>query len=964
MNKVEVYIDTDGAEELNLQRLELFKDEQINITQTLKNSRDISKVFSDYTQDFTLPASKTNKRVFKFVENSDVIGGVSVGKKFKGEIRLNGETFKRGYFIFRDATFKMGVVTSYKIYFVSGLGRLKTAIGEAKISNLDYSGLNISVLQDFNSVKDGLQRDRDNLRAGETDTTNPDSYESMLYSLIMTESGHYYSENWSEPVITDFKKNLAYNASTGSRPSQVVNGLAYNNIKPSLRMNTIIRAIENDSLFFADGKSIRFSNDFFNNTLNKDWFNLFMLMHNKKGNVKSTENSGRSLISGWTETTTHSSGDTDGVNVSFSNNVLTEIDISSGSMVLGLDTNVLFVRNLSVNKIIFSFTPTSNDVEYEIFAKNPFDSSDDLLSVTDGAVKGAKDRIIENPDPTFEAVNGSEGFLYRFYAKSNEPVSINCSVTVDWKYTGVQNDCKFEADVTLGSQQSIAPSTLLPEMKVKDFLKGVFNMFNLVGYEDVDGTIVVDTYDSYKSTGNTHDITKYVDDTSVNMSLKMPYNNIDLSYKESEFKNYTTRSKETIGNSFVGASISGSNAAAFGGSRVNSSVDSADSSFELELPFQLMEYSRLKHSTTELSSGNAFDLITNIQIGELVDFDNKEKDAKGIIYYPITVSQSSSTSDVHGGLAINDSSVTSELTTFNIPSNTLQLHSRNTSGSETQSLWFTQGKSAWSGVVAREGLYDNYHFNYVEPFFISRNRRLKVTSYLPMYMLKTITLRDTIVYKNKEYRINSLKSNLQTGKTDVELEGFVVKDRQVLLPVAKGDSPVITITGSNPVTLSYGSTYTDSGATATDTEDGNLTSSLTDDSSSINTSSLSRQLVTYSVTDSDGNTTEAEREVNVEDTSLPSIDTWSTNSINQTTGEVEMNFTVSSSGSPISKCEFYVFKQGESEPLEPSEIKYSSTGTFDWFGEGGTVYEVFVIAFNGANSTRSSNLTVNILPLT
>jgi len=233
-----------------------------------------------------------------------------------------------------------------------------------------------------------------------------------------------------------------------------------------------------------------------------------------------------------------------------------------------------------------------------------------------------------------------------------------------------------------------------------------------------------------------------------------------------------------------------------------------------------------------------------------------------------------------------------------------------------------------------------------------------------MYILKTITLRDTLVYKNKEYRINSLKSNLQTGKSAIELEGFVINDRQVVLPVAKGDSPVITILGSNPITVSYSSTYTDAGATATDTEDGNLTSSLTDDSAAINTSSLSRQLVTYSVTDSDGNTTEAEREIIIEDTSSPSIDTWSTNSINQTTGEVTMDFTVSSSGSPISKCEFFVYKQGESEPTEPSEIKYIDTGTFNWFGEGGTVYEVFIIAFNGANSTRSSNLTVNILPLT
>ena len=962
MNKLELYIDSDGAEALNLQRLELFKDEEITITQTIKNNKDISKVFTDYTQDFNVPASKHNKKVFKFVQNSDTVGGINIGKKFKAEIRLNGQTFKKGYIVFRDVIFQMGLPSSYKLYFVGGLGRLKTVLGETKIGSLDYSDLGVGVLQDFESVKEGLSMDRDDLRAGASDTSDPDSYEPLLYSLIMTEGGHYYSEDFTEPAIKDFNKNLAFRNSSGTPSLEPVYGVAYNNLKPSIRMNTIVRAIETNSLYFGEGKSISFSNDFFNNTSNKQWFDLFMLMHNKKGSIKSTENSGKSIISGWSETTTNIASDTDGTSIAFSDDMVNDISISSGEIVIANNSSFTDFGK-GINKITYSFTPTVNDVEYEIFLRDPFGVADELLSVTDGKVSGAKDRIVERPPATFEAVNGSEGHIFKLYAKADEPITINCSVTIDWRYTSDPTDAVFEAQVALGGQQSIDSNTLMPDIKIIDFLKGAFSMFNLVGYEDSDGTIVIDSYDNYFSAGNTVDITEYVDDKTLNMSLSMLYNNVDFTYKDSEFKNFTTRSEATVGSGFNNIPLSGQNVTLFGSRKVSSSVESADKSFKNSLPFQLIEYSRLKHSTTELSSDNDFDLTTRIQIGELVDFDDAEKDAKGIVYYPISVTQTGSTSDVNGGLAINNSATTDELNTFNIPSNTLTLHNSAISGSETQSLWFSQEKSAWSGVMCRSGLYDNYHFNYVEPFFVPKNRRLKFTAYLPSYLLITIQLNDVIIYKNSEYRINSLKTNLQTGKSTFELEGFVTKDKQVVLPVSKGDSPVITILGDNPDTVSYGTTYTDSGATATDTEDGNLTGSITDDSASIDTNLLARQIVTYSVTDSDGNTTEAEREVVIEDLSTPSIDTWSTNSINQTTGEVVMNFTVSSSGSPISRCEFYVKLQGEANPASPYETQYTSTGTSTWFGEGGKIYEVYVIAYNGANATQSSNVTVNILPL-
>jgi len=75
--------------------------------------------------------------------------------------------------------------------------------------------------------------------------------------------------------------------------------------------------------------------------------------------------------------------------------------------------------------------------------------------------------------------------------------------------------------------------------------------------------------------------------------------------------------------------------------------------------------------------------------------------------------------------------------------------------------------------------------------------------------------------------------------------------------------PVITITGDNPVTIGEGQTYTDQGAAAYDSLDGNVTASI-QTTSNVNTSSVGTYTVIYSVTDSAGNTSTKTRTVNVE----------------------------------------------------------------------------------------------------
>ena len=54
------------------ERVDMFQDESITISDSIANVKDISKIYTTYSRQFTLPASKTNNRIFKHYYNFDI----------------------------------------------------------------------------------------------------------------------------------------------------------------------------------------------------------------------------------------------------------------------------------------------------------------------------------------------------------------------------------------------------------------------------------------------------------------------------------------------------------------------------------------------------------------------------------------------------------------------------------------------------------------------------------------------------------------------------------------------------------------------------------------------------------------------------------------------------------------------------------------------------------------------------
>lgn len=87
---------------------------------------------------------------------------------------------------------------------------------------------------------------------------------------------------------------------------------------------------------------------------------------------------------------------------------------------------------------------------------------------------------------------------------------------------------------------------------------------------------------------------------------------------------------------------------------------------------------------------------------------------------------------------------------------------------------------------------------------------------------------------------------------------------KIVIQIVDTTVPVITLIGSNPQSITIGSDYVELGATATDLQDGNISSGIVINSSAVNTGIIGSYSVTYNVSNSNGkNAVQVTRTVNI-----------------------------------------------------------------------------------------------------
>jgi hypothetical protein len=72
-------------------------------------------------------------------------------------------------------------------------------------------------------------------------------------------------------------------------------------------------------------------------------------------------------------------------------------------------------------------------------------------------------------------------------------------------------------------------------------------------------------------------------------------------------------------------------------------------------------------------------------------------------------------------------------------------------------------------VTSTNSLFEKFYKTYITDTFNSKNRLTKVTAHLPLRILLNYTLADRFILNGKSYKINSVKTELQSGKSQIEL---------------------------------------------------------------------------------------------------------------------------------------------------------------------------------------------------
>ena len=677
------------------QRVELFKDESVTITDSIQNVKDIDKVFTSFSQSFSVPASKSNNKLFKHYYNFDIINGFDARKKVDAIIELNNLPFRSGKIKLEGVDLKNNKAHTYRITFFGDIVDLKDKLGEKKLSDLNFSAYNLDY--DATTVKDRLTA----------------SYLSNdIVAPLITQSQRLFYDSGSGHTHDDeFSGNLHYTSGGGHE-----HGVKWNQLKYAIRVNKIIEQIETDL-------GLSFSSDFFKNTSINEFNRLFLWLHRKSGKVEDLSGNISSFtteVDGWTPTIGAGQG------FSITN---TTLNVIAGVALQYYTSFQLYLNTLGTApyKLEIFKDGQSVYVETDIIGSIIVNGLSGDFAYGDGSYTVS---ITANSAITFSSIAWS--VEYR-----EPPAFLTQNAFYD---TG-----SFTTDATF----VFNVSKQMPDIKIIDFLTGIFKTFNLTAFVEND-VIQVKPLDDFYIGTNTYDITEFVDVNSSKVDVALPFKEIEFKFKDT---------KTFLANKFGEINNRDWSKTAYSAGE----TELSGRLYKIELPFGHLLYERLNDADNVIDQ-------KNIQWGYNVDKSQNAYLGSPLLFYPITLGFSAS----HGGISFvdvvdeNDNATSHvEVNSANLPSNTTSL-----SGSALNKYQFNFNKEAseWTGNTNFEDtLYSVYYSNYITSVFNPKQRLTKLKAYLPMRILLNYGLGDRFIVAGNQYKINSISTNLLTGESNIEL---------------------------------------------------------------------------------------------------------------------------------------------------------------------------------------------------
>jgi len=540
----------------DFKRLDLFEDESVSITDSIKNVRDVAKIFTPFSQQFNVPASKHNAKIFRHYEDQDIINSFDARYKVDALIKLNGTDYKKGKIKLSSVSLKNNKPHAYKLIFFGETIELKDILGEGMLSDLTYpSSLNFA----YNHA-----------------TIFPkftDAPTDVCFPLITHTKNMRYNNNLYQSLtpVADEKLN-------------------YRDIKPAIKVRQIIDAIETT---YSD---IDFTGEFFNS---EDFHNLYLWMHREKGFMSNApEGGGLNVLRGHF----HQVDDTDANLTPSTGTEMRPLFGQSPSFITGTGG-----ANVSLR---FNITTASADDKFNV---RVYRSS--VTSTIGDYTFDIPEQNIYNQELT-GATSYSELVLF---SNSSSPVNVFIEVTstntfniqtfeiLAIKLQSVVGATPISGTYTLDSlsvANTVEINRQMPKIKTFDFITNLFKMFNLVAYKEGTQIRVLPLNDFY-SEGVSYNITKYVDTTKNSIAKVLQFKNFNFNFKSK--KSYLVEKSDEL------------QADNFGGTDFGlSQGDGGD--YKIELDFEKMMFEKLSDEndgdTTTICQGAMLDKDFNATIGK------------------------------------------------------------------------------------------------------------------------------------------------------------------------------------------------------------------------------------------------------------------------------------------------------------------------------------------------------------
>jgi len=481
MITVGIFIKDSVTSEYN--RLELFSDEKISVNSSIQNVNDISKTFTDFSQTFTVPASKQNNKIFRhWYENSND-NGFSTLVKADAYIEIDTILFRSGKIQLESANVKDGQPQDYSITFIGVLGSLKD-----KFNGLYLKDLTLNTSYDFN-YSDTFVRNK--------------VYQDEISSDIMF------------PLITS--KNV-WSYGSGYNINNVNFPILWEELFPAIKLRGVLNMIETQFGINFDGTTEDPST-----FLNDSKFTSAYLY------LKNSDVFTPQLTNNVVLYQTPIGFPPSGTNAQF--------QWQNYDLALGRFTSANQNTNNWVQNVRFQYRSTGTG----IFDIELWNVTDNVL------VSNVLNNSANNPTTTvfhllmeeFLSVYQNKTFEIKIKLKTGTLTFLSGFTEVRLRSVRiVGGSLTIDQFLDTTNNQSLLPilkvNNLFPEIKIEDFFSGLLKMFNLTCYSKDGINYTLQQLEDYYTSGTTRDITKYIKSDNINLNRVKTYKKINFEYEKSE----------------------------------------------------------------------------------------------------------------------------------------------------------------------------------------------------------------------------------------------------------------------------------------------------------------------------------------------------------------------------------------------------------------------------------------------